>query len=44
LIELIENEIELHGTAGLFSRGKKLLKKLRPHPQPFPKKEKGVRS
>ena len=38
LIELIENEIELHGSAGLASRGKKLLKKLRPHPQPFPKK------
>jgi hypothetical protein len=37
LIELIENEIELHGTAGLFSRGRKLLKKLKPHPQPFPK-------
>ena len=29
LIELIENEIELHGSAGLASRGKKLLKKLR---------------
>jgi len=29
LIELIENEIELHGSAGLASRGKQLLKKLR---------------
>jgi len=28
LIELIENEIELHGSAGLASRGTKLLKKL----------------
>jgi hypothetical protein len=28
LIELIENEIELHGSAGLASRGRKLLKKL----------------
>ncbi len=37
LIELIENEIELHGSAGLFSRGRKLLKKLQPHPRPFPK-------
>ena len=36
LIELIENEIELHGSAGLFSRGRKLLKKLRPQPLPRP--------
>lgn len=28
LIELIENEIEFHGSAGISSRGKKLLKKL----------------
>lgn len=28
LIELIENEMEYHGSAGLASRGKKLLKKL----------------
>jgi hypothetical protein len=40
LIELIENEIELHGSAGLASRGRKLLKKLKP--QPFPKIGKGV--
>jgi hypothetical protein len=42
LIELIENEIELHGSAGLSSRGRKLLKKLKPHLQPFPKIGKGV--
>ena len=30
LINLIENEIELHGSAGIASRGKKLLKKLYP--------------
>ena len=28
LIDLIENEIELHGSAGISSRGRKLLKKL----------------
>ena len=28
LIELIEHEIEYHGSAGIFSRGQKLLKKL----------------
>ena len=28
LIELIENEIEFHGSAGILSRGRKLLKKL----------------
>jgi hypothetical protein len=28
LIELIENELEFHGSAGISSRGKKLLKKL----------------
>lgn len=42
LIELIENEIELHGSAGLFSRGRKLLKKLRSHPHPLRKIGKGV--
>jgi len=31
LIELIEHEMEYHGSAGLASRGKKLLKKLRRH-------------
>jgi len=36
LIELIEHEMEYHGSAGLASRGKKLLKKLRPYH--FPKK------
>jgi len=36
LIELIEHEMEYHGSAGLASRGKKLLKKLRRHPKPFP--------
>jgi len=30
LIELIEHEMEYHGSAGLTSRGRKLLKKLRP--------------
>jgi hypothetical protein len=39
LIELIEHEMEYHGSAGLASRGKKLLKKLRPHLQ----KGKGLR-
>jgi hypothetical protein len=28
LIELIEHELEYHGSAGLASRGKKILKKL----------------
>ena len=32
LIELIEHELEYHGSAGLASRGKKLLKKLMSHP------------
>ena len=32
LIELIEHEMEYHGSAGLASRGKKLLKKLMSHP------------
>lgn len=32
LVELIENEIELRGSAGIASRGGKLLKKLKSHP------------
>lgn len=34
LIDLIEHEIEFHGSAGLSSRGKKLLKKLRKNARP----------
>lgn len=34
LIDLIEHEIEFHGSAGLSSRGRKLLKKLRKNVRP----------
>lgn len=44
LIELIEHEIEYHGSAGIASRGTKLLKKLKPHPQHLPKVGKGAAS
>lgn len=37
LIELIEHEINFHGSAGISSRGRKLLKKLRQSRHPFPK-------
>ncbi|MBA4410380.1 MAG: hypothetical protein Q8S54_08825 [Bacteroidota bacterium] len=34
LIELIEQEIEFHGSAGIASRGRKLIQKLKAHPLP----------
>ena len=39
LIDLIEHEIEFHGSAGISSRGRKLLKKLRQSNHPHPKQK-----